>query len=197
MSGRPRNFERDDVLTKAMLAFWRRGFEATSLSDLEAATGLGRQSLYAVFGNKQTLFLAAVDRYFNLVIKPGFVDVLDQAESGMKGVLKVLELWESAANSPGFSGCLIGNSSLEMGTSDPAIAELLQRKFDLMREALVRALERAKKAGEITTLMDSNVMAASLLAIAQGLAVLTRVNQDPALIHGVLRSARGLLDVPN
>src|SRR5687768_6284787 len=61
--GRPRNFDPDEVLDRAMRVFWRKGYAATSLSDLTAATGINRASLYATFGNKESLFQRALDRY--------------------------------------------------------------------------------------------------------------------------------------
>src|SRR5512139_3231149 len=77
VTGRPRSFDPDEVLEHAMGVFWRKGFDATGVADLEAATGLGRQSLYGAFGDKRALFAQVVDFYFARVLKPGLVDVLD------------------------------------------------------------------------------------------------------------------------
>src|SRR5258708_38243130 len=64
--GRPRSFDRDEALERAMDVFWRQGYQATSLSDLTAAMGINPPSLYAAFGDKEHLFLAAVERYESL-----------------------------------------------------------------------------------------------------------------------------------
>ena len=60
---RPREFDEEEVLDRALDVFWRRGYGATSVEDLTAATGLGRGSLYAAFGDKETLFLTCLRRY--------------------------------------------------------------------------------------------------------------------------------------
>src|SRR5262245_20822174 len=61
--GRPRKYDPDDALAKAMGAFWDRGYAATSLDDISAATGMNRPSLYAAFGDKQAIYLKAIERY--------------------------------------------------------------------------------------------------------------------------------------
>ena len=193
MSGRPRSFDPEEVLSKAMMVFWRQGYDATGLTQLEAATGLGRQSLYAAFGDKRGLFLAAVDHYFKTVIEPGFVAVLDEPGSGLSNVRKVIDSWESVATAPDFSGCLIGNSVAEMGRRDEVMAGVLQRKFELMEAALVRALKRARQAGEVPPGLQPKVAAQSLLALAQGLAVLARLRSDPAVVRSVMSMARAWL----
>jgi AcrR family transcriptional regulator len=76
--GRPREFDADEALDKALMAFWRRGFEGTSLSDLTEAMGINRPSLYAAFGNKETLFRLALDRYAEM--GPGAVQRAALAE---------------------------------------------------------------------------------------------------------------------
>lgn len=193
MSGRPRSYDPQEVLSKAMMVFWRHGYDATGLTQLEAATGLGRQSLYAAFGDKRGLFLAAVDHYFKTVIEPGFVAVLDAPGSGLCNVHKVIESWEAVSLAPDFSGCLIGNSVAEMGRRDEVMAGVLQRKFELMEAALVRALKRARQAGEVPSGLQPKVAAQSLLALAQGLAVLARLRSDPTVVRSVVNSAKAWL----
>ncbi|MFS4517744.1 TetR/AcrR family transcriptional regulator, partial [Delftia tsuruhatensis] len=63
MAGRPREFDRDQALERAMLAFWRRGYEGTSMADLVQALGIASARIYAAFGSKQDLFREAVQHY--------------------------------------------------------------------------------------------------------------------------------------
>lgn len=194
VAGRPRNFDEEQVLDQVMMLFWRKGYEPTGIADLERATGLGRQSLYGAFGDKRALFLRVVERYFERVIKPYVVDVLDAPGSARANLERIFEQWERAAQAPDFEGCLLGNSVPEFGTKDRELSEILGRKLELMEAAFQRALRRAKKAGEVSRELDPTATARSLLALAQGLAVLARVNREPGLVRGVLHSARRLLD---
>ena len=177
-----------------MFLFWRKGYEATGLADLEQATGLGRQSLYGAFGDKRALFLRIVERYFERVLKPYVVDVLDAPGSGRANVERIFQQWQATAEAPEFHGCLVGNSVPEFGAKDSEMSDVLRRKLELMEAAFVRALRRAKQAGEVNPSLDTRATARSLLTIAQGLAVVARVNREPSFVHGVLQVARRLLD---
>lgn len=193
VSGRPRGFDVEQVLGCAMLLFWQKGFEGTGLVDLERATGLGRQSLYGVFGDKRGLFLAVVEHYCTHVLKPG-IDVLDQPGSARASLEQIFGAWEATAASPEFHGCLVGNSVPEFGSRDPDMAAVLERKLELMEAAFARALRRAKRDGEVSAQLDVKNTARALLTIAQGLAVVARANRDPAFVRGVVQAARRLLD---
>jgi len=194
VAGRPRNFDEEQVLDQAMFLFWKKGYEATGIADLEQATGLGRQSLYGAFGDKRALFLRTVDRYFERIIKPYLVDVLDAPGSGRANLERIFEQWQSAAEASEFQGCLLGNSVPEFGAKDSEVSDILRRKLELMEAALVRTLKRAKLAGEVNAALDTRATARSLLTIAQGLAVVARVNREPSFVRGVLQAARRLLD---
>ena len=176
-----------------MRLFWKHGYDGTGLVDLERATGLGRQSLYGVFGDKRGLFLAVVEHYFRHVLKPGF-DALDAPGSARKNLEAVLARWEALATSPDFQGCLVGNSVPELSARDPQISELLRRKLEQMAAAFARALRRAKADGELRADCDVKSTARGLLTLAQGLSVVARANRDPAFVRSVVQTARTLLD---
>jgi TetR/AcrR family transcriptional repressor of nem operon len=194
VAGRPRNFDEEQVLDRAMFLFWKMGYEATGLADLELATGLGRQSLYGAFGDKRALFLRIVERYFERILKPHVVDVLDAPGSGRANVERIFEQWQATAEGAELHGCLVGNSVPEFGSKDREMSEVLRRKLELMEAAFVRALRRAKQAGEVNPALDTRATARLLLTIAQGLAVVARVNREPTFVRGVLQAARLLLD---
>src|SRR3569623_343910 len=188
VSGRPREFDADEVLDAAMAVFWKNGYASTALGDLEAATRLGRQSLYGAFGDKRALFERVVERYFEVVIRRYIIDVLDAPGSGRANVEKVILGWEAAAAAPDFNGCLVGNSSSELGLHDPEMAALLRRKLELMEGAFHRALARAQRDGEISAKLDVRALARSFLATAQGLSIICRVNRDRAFLRAVARA---------
>src|SRR3954467_5082431 len=132
VAGRPRGFDEEQVLDQVMFLFWHKGYEATGLADLEQATGLGRQSLYGAFGDKRALFLRIVERYFERIIKPYLLDVLDAPGSARANLERVFEQWEATAVAPDFQGCLVGNSVPEFGAKDSEMAGVLRRKLELM-----------------------------------------------------------------
>jgi TetR/AcrR family transcriptional regulator, transcriptional repressor for nem operon len=192
VAGRPREFDVDEVVDRAMHLFWKHGYEGTGLVALERATGLGRQSLYGVFGDKRGLFTRAVERYFDCVIRPG-IAALDAPGSARANLERVLCAWETAATATEFNGCLLGNSVPELAAKDSEISALLARKLELMEAAFARALRRAKRDAEVSADLDVKSTARALLTLAQGLSVIARANRDPSFVRGVVQAARSLL----
>lgn len=146
--GRPRIFDPDLVLEKAMQLFWSKGYEATSLQDLLAATGLSKSSLYESFGNKQSLFEAAFSRYFDARAKQ-MCERLEQAGSPLTfirdSLLSVVE--EAGQGTP--RGCMLVNVANEFSTSDPAVRGLIELATRRFRQVFERAFEQAQACGEV------------------------------------------------
>lgn len=177
-----------------MYAFWAQGFEATGIAELETATGLRRQSLYGAFGDKRALFLKVVDFYFERVLQPGVIDVLDAPGSARANMDRIFAQWQELATSPDFTGCLVGNAMSDLRVRDEQMADLLGRKLRLMEDAFARAIRRAAQDGEVPCDIDPRATARTLVAIGQGLAVVARVQKDCASVRAVLDGARRLLD---
>lgn len=194
MAGRPRAFDEKEVLRRAMELFWLKGYATTSISDLEEATGLGRQSLYGVFGDKRGLFEQVVEHYEQTVLRPGLHDVLEAPGSALGNLERVLEYWQQAASTPGFNGCLVGSCIAEMGAREPELADLLAAKLKLMEDWFWGVLDRAQQAGEISRSLDARATARSLLALSQGLALVARVNRDKDFARSIVASAVQLLE---
>src|SRR5712692_11429413 len=115
---RPRSFDEDAVLDQAVQLFWERGYEGTSLADLETHIGLGRQSLYNAFGDKQTLFLKALERYQRAVMEK----VLAHLNASGAGLDAIRAFFKATVESLTAAGprraCLVANTILERGSQD-------------------------------------------------------------------------------
>jgi TetR/AcrR family transcriptional repressor of nem operon len=103
MTGRPREFERDEALDKAMDLFWSQGYEATRVAQLCAHMGVGRQSLYNTFGDKESLFTEALTRYKQLRLEP-MITGLRGPGSGLENVRRLLEGWDEASTDVAHKG---------------------------------------------------------------------------------------------
>ncbi|MGA8480131.1 MAG: TetR/AcrR family transcriptional regulator [Chthoniobacterales bacterium] len=168
--GRPRAFDIEKALERALRVFWEKGYEGTSLSDLTEAMGINRPSLYAAFGNKEALFRKALDRYVERTI--AFVrDAIN--ESTGRGVAK--RLLRSAAdmvtNPRNPRGCLTVRGALSSGEeADPIRLELALRRSE--GEAVIRErLERAKGEGELPAGANPADLARYLATVYQGMSV--------------------------
>lgn len=168
--GRPRAFDLDEALQKALELFWRQGYQGTSLSDLTAAMGINRPSLYAAFGNKEQLFRQALARYLT---GPAacFASALNEptarkvAERILQGVVRQL-------GDPGLpSGCMVVQAALASGTEAEPVREVLAAQRNESRQLLRRRFQRAIAEGDLPSGTDAHTLAGYLMAVTHGLAV--------------------------
>jgi hypothetical protein len=106
----------------------------------------------------------------------------------------MFRLWEELAAAPDFHGCLVGNCVAEMSGRDPELGRILAAQLALMEGWIRSALERARSAGEVPAQLDVQGVARALLALAQGLSVVARVQRDPGFLRSVAECARRLLN---
>lgn len=168
--GRPRAFDIEKALERALQVFWEKGYEGTSLSDLTEAMGINRPSLYAAYGNKEALFRKALDHYAERTM--AFVrDAINEATA--RGVAE--RLLRSAADMVTHPrnprGCLTVRGALSSGEeADPIRLELALRRSE--GEAVIRErLERAKGEGELPTGANPADLARYLATVYQGMSV--------------------------
>lgn len=147
---RTRAFDETEAVRKALGVFWSRGYEATSLSDLESATGLNRSSLYQAFESKRGLFSRAVALYLQEVITPR----LAVFAKGPAGLPQVTAYFESLATTMGTAppaltrrGCLLVNTATELAPHDAEAHRAVEDYRALLHGHLTRALEAAARAG--------------------------------------------------
>ena len=138
---RPREFDEIDVIENLMNVFWDKGYEAASMQDLVAATGLLKGSLYGAFGDKQSLYLTALKHYDRTRIQAG-IDMLNGEGSARQ---KIARLFDSVieATKRGFyaGGCLLCNASIEMAFSDKQVKSEIKTTIRRLKVAIIEALK--------------------------------------------------------
>jgi len=182
---RPREFDADAALERAMQAFWAKGYKATSLDELCAATGLSRSSLYAAFGGKRALLHRSLERYQEQAVarvsaalgRP--VPVRD-AIAGFVG-----ELIDRIVEGPGRRGCFIGNCAAELARGDRATAARVRRGLERIEGLFRDALARGQARGEIARDADAAELARYLVAGIQGLRLVGKANPDRAALGSI------------
>ncbi len=169
---RPREFDADRALHDALEVFWRKGYEATSMQDLVAAMGIQKASLYAAFGDKRSLYVAALRRYQQETLGE-LTEHLAKAPLPLAAIREfVKEVADHAAGRDGRHGCFCINANIELAPSDDAIGDDLRRHHDRMVAVLAATLERAKAAGELAEKVDSEGLATFVLALVVAINVL-------------------------
>lgn len=168
--GRPREFDTDEAVDQAMRLFWSKGYLGTSLSDLTGAMGISRPSLYAAFGNKESLFRRAVERYFH-----GPAAYLQDAlkePTARKVVERLLQGVVDLVTDPGLPGtCLWVHGALSCGgTSDPLQEEFVKQRAQGHADLRAR-LKRAIAEGDLPAGSDADALARFVQTVNFGLSV--------------------------
>jgi len=177
-----------------MLVFWEKGFEGTSIQDLEDAMGLKRTSIYNAFGNKRALFERVMACYKESVMAALLAD-MDSAPNIHEGVRRLLNgalnIHFDEAN-PG--GCLVVLSVLESGQHDPQSQAAMQQTIHDMKNALQSRLTRAKKSGELAPALDAAATATTIATTMTGMMVMGKANFTRAALKKTINQVVGLLD---
>jgi TetR/AcrR family transcriptional repressor of nem operon len=182
---RTAEFDRDVVLQNAMGAFWEDGFEATSMADLLAVTGLSKSSLYATFGGKRELFVEAYDRYRGL--RAANLHAILAANPSPGGIRDFFE--EIIATGPdGWQrfGCMSTNQAVELGRADPAINARVAADQQLLEDAFTDHLLAGQGAGTVNTEIDARDAASALVAAFGGFQISVRAGMDRSRLSRAL-----------
>jgi len=186
---RTKEFDPDTVLGLAGQAFKRHGYHAISMEMLTEEMGIGRGSLYATFGDKRALFVAALESYAEDIVDTVIrnVEHADEPVSAIRALLQ--EIAEFAAKPEGRLGCLLTNTATEFGSCDPEIQATLAAGFKRIEDTYCRALTRAQRDGNLGADKKPRALARLLLSTMQGLRVIGKTNPDPRVLRDIANSA--------
>jgi len=187
---RPREFDAKETLEKAMQLFWRKGYSGTSMRDLVDYTGVAHAGLYAAFGDKETLFAAAVDQYRRQV-GDWLLGDLERPSSGRAEIEELFERVRSGVETGGFErGCFMVATGVELGTrlDGPQIS------FARMQSGFENALVHAVKKGEVRKTLDPESTAIALMTSFNGISVLIRSGCPNEVVYKAIDGALILLD---
>jgi len=178
---RPRKFAEGDVVAAARDEFWTRGYAATSVDDLTAATGLGKGSLYGAFGDKHGLYLRALDDYIASSLDEVRGQLRDPAFSAYDRLTHHLRAQVKAiAADKSRRGCMMAKSAAELAGLDEAVDKKVERAYATWRDELVACVKEAQRDGDIDAKQNPQALAGALLAFMRGQEALHKGGAKPA-----------------
>lgn len=183
--GRPYEFDREETLSRAMDVFWEKGYKATSIQDLVERMGIKRGSIYNTFGDKHSLFLAAVE-YYGEAVTSEMIKVLESPGSPLENLN---EFFNRLVNSPRqrkMKGCLISNTVVELAPHDEQVAEIVKCILDRIQLAFHKCLNRAVELGELPRETDTIVLSHFLATSTHGLIVTGKSYSNPKILKKVI-----------
>ena len=191
--GPDKQFDPQEALKKAMQLFWAKGYAATGLAELQEQMGIGRKSLYDTFGNKRQLFIKALQHYSDNEVRHIF-NALNKEGSPLGNVRQLMRTLQEQHSMPGSMGCLLGVSIAQFRTDDAEMAEVLRRHLKGVEEAFYKTFKRAQEVGELDGNTSIRDLARLYMGIAQGLALIGRVQDTPAVPRSIVNASLAMLD---
>ncbi len=191
--GRPKEFDPDVALSAAMEKFWEGGFEATSLADITASTGVQKASLYATYGDKRQLFLTALSRYQDDGLERA--KVVLAAHTSARAAFEAVFAWmiDECASKDRSRGCLCVNTAVELGPRDPEISAMLQAHARRVVTLFAERIEEAQRQGEVPERVDARATARFLLLTVYGITVGGKTGFGARKLDEVVRVALSVL----
>ena len=193
---RPREFNEIAALDAAVDCFWQRGYKATSMRDLAASMALSAPSLYNAFGDKQTLFARALERYLDCTAR----DRLRRLETSLPPKEAIhqffAEIVDHSINDRERKGCFLVNSALEVAPHQRQLGAIIAKQFGEIEAFFRRRILAAQAEGAAPRGIDANNTARLFLGVLLGIRVLARSAPDRELLEGAVRPALALLNSP-
>ena len=177
---RPKEFDPQEALQKAMGLFWAKGYHDTSIRDLVERTGVNYYGLYGAFASKHGLFLAALDLYRDTVTAE-LLRALRRAEPVREVIAQAFErLLELMRTEDGSVGCMMCNTAIELAPYETDAAAKVRAHRAQLQQAFHRLLAERKAAGELDETADADALAAFLTTTAYSLGLLLRAGGSDA-----------------
>jgi TetR/AcrR family transcriptional repressor of nem operon len=187
---RPKEFDREVAVARAMSVFWSKGYAATSTDDLLEAMKIGRQSMYDTFGDKRRLYVEALWRY-QLESVAGHIKRLRSMASPLAGIEALVVGVISSDRTTREKGCMGVGAICEFGNADAELAQLRVKSGGMLRKALVERLRDAQAAGEIGETVDIERAARFVETTMFGLQVAARAGESTRSLRDMAAFAIG------
>ena len=192
--GRPRAYEPEVALARALDVFWKEGFAATSLDDLSAATGMNRPSLYGAFGDKRALYIKTYERYRSdarAAMQDAFKGDLPLRKRLQRIYAIALDIYLSGEEGP--RGCFTVMTAASEAVADPDIRAMVLSGFHELDKAFAICFRRAQETGELPPSADPDVLAQMASATIHTIAIRARARTPRKDLEAIVRGAIDLM----
>jgi AcrR family transcriptional regulator len=192
--GRPREFDLDDALEKAIRVFAEKGYHATSISDLAQVMELTSGSIYKAFADKRAVFLAAMDRYLT-VRGERLRQALATKQSGRDRIRAALNFYvDSSYGLVGRGGCMVVGSAAELASFDPEVAQRVSAAFDRLEAMMGRLIAEGQADKSIRADLPVAAILRCILCVVQGMRVVGKTGRTRAEMAAIVDIIMKTLD---
>lgn len=191
---RTKDFDENEVLTKAIQLFWHKGYNATSMQDLVDGLGISRSSLYDTYSDKHTLFLKALESY-QQAGNAKINEIINQSNSAKETVIKLMELaTNDLVGDKQQKGCFLVNAEVEVAPHDQQVSKLVCQNERQMETAFFQVIKKGQESGEIKNIQDALVLAKFIFNAMKGMQVTAKTSADATNFGNIIRLTVAVLD---
>ena len=188
-----KSFDESEVIDKVMHVFWEKGYAAASISDITAATGLKRGSLYNAFEGKDDLFLRSLQKY-DTEYRCTAQRMVEQIENPVEAISAFFALIvKSTLDDPDRKGCLLVNTSLDIAVHDQQTKKLVAVAFQAIAKFFETSIRRGQELGEIPCSVQPRPTAKTLVSCLVGIRVLGRGTYGKTALNQIADQAKRLI----
>jgi TetR/AcrR family transcriptional regulator, transcriptional repressor for nem operon len=185
-AGRPRDFDVDVVLDKAIDLFWKQGYEATSLDQLLSVMNIGKGSMYHNFGNKREVFKLALNRFMQN-FKSWFTSEISKSKDPIKFIKDFFLSIPKQGMDDHKKGCFLGNTVAELACIDPGLEKLAVEHLEHIEQTFYVQLKQAQAEGKLKSKEDPRLLARHLINLWNGINITRRMHPEPKDLLPLIR----------
>ncbi|QDS94498.1 HTH-type transcriptional repressor ComR [Roseimaritima multifibrata] len=188
-----KSFEESDVVEQAMRVFWQKGYNATSISDITAATGIKRGSLYNAFNGKEDLFLRSLMKY-DQEHRKILLDQVDAIDDPREAIASLFDgIVDDSLSDLDKKGCLLVNTSLDYSLADEDVQKVVADAFQELTRFFEKQIKRGQQRGDIPSTLSARSTARTLLSLLIGIRVLGRGLYGKTALRQIAEQAKRLI----
>jgi len=183
---RTKDFDENEVLTKAIQIFWHKGYNGTSMQDLVDGLGISRSSLYDTYTDKHTLFMKALESY-QTSGAARIQEIITNTASAKETIKQLLELSTGELmEDKQHKGCFMVNAEVEVAPHDVEVNNMVCKNDQQMEEAFYQVIQRGKESGEINNQQDARALARFMINAVKGMRVTAKSTTDFSVFDDII-----------
>jgi len=191
---RTKDFDENEVLTKAIQLFWHKGYNGTSMQDLVDGLGISRSSLYDTYTDKHTLFVKALESYQNSGAAK-IQEIIDHSGSAKETIQKLLELaTNDLMDDKQQKGCFMVNAEIEVAPHDAEVNTLVCKNEQQMEQAFYLVIQKGQDSGELKNRQDARALSRFIFNSVKGMRVTAKSTNDRSVFDDIIKLTISTLD---
>ena len=191
---RTKDFDEEEVLSKAIQLFWYKGYNGTSMQDLVDGLGISRSSLYDTYGDKHTLFIKALESYRESATGK-MCDIVTNTISAKDAIKQLLEMTTlDLVGDCEHKGCFMTNAAIEVAPHDKEVSDMICQNDQQIENAFCKAIEKGQTNGEITGKQDARALARFIINNVKGMRVSAKSTTDKSIFADIIKLTLSALD---